>query len=133
MDIVDRTVRDWAATPFVWGKSDCGTSALRYAEAATGRSVMVQPTHKGPKTARVLLALNGGFARYAGSLFSELGMTETDSPARGDVGLIELPGQGLTMCLCLGSGWIAKGDHEVLFVKDLKPAIAWKVPSCPKQ
>ncbi len=132
MDIVARTVRDWAATPFVWGTSDCGTSALRYAEAATGRTVRVRPTHKGLKTARMLLKLNGGFARYAAALFGELGLIETASPGRGDVGLIDIPGQGETMCLCLGGGWIAKGDREVLFVKDLKPAIAWKVPSCPR-
>lgn len=132
MDIVDHTVRDWAATPFVWGTSDCATSVLRYAEAASGRSVAVPPTHKGPKTARLLLALNGGFARYAAALLGELGLTQTDTPARGDVGLIDIPEQGLTMCLCLGNGWIAKGDREVLFIKDLKPAIAWKVPACPK-
>lgn len=133
MDIVQRTVRTWAATPFVWGSSDCGTATLRYAEEATGRTVKVRPTHKGPKTARLLLALNGGFARYAAALFGELGLQPTDTPGRGDVGLIDIPGQGLTMCLCLGRGWIAKGDREVLFVKGAAPAHCWKVPSCPKR
>lgn len=132
MDLVQKTVRDWAASPFVWGASDCALSVLRYVEEATGRAIAVRPTHKGPKTARLLLALNGGFRRYATELARELKLASTDSPARGDVGLIDIPGQGLTMCLCLGKSWIAKGDHEVLFVKGGPLVIAWKVPTCRK-
>lgn len=132
MDFVDQTLRNWATTPFTWGATDCAMSVLAYAEVATGLKVKVRPTHKGPKTAKLLLALNGGFSRYASAIVKELGLEQTTEPARGDVGLIDVPGQGLTMCLSLGRGWIAKGDREVLFVKDAKPVIAWKVPLCRK-
>lgn len=125
-DPVRATVRFWAATPFVWGPDDCGVSVLKYVEKRLGRKIKVRPTHTGARTAKLLLFLNGGFVKYGEKIAEELGVEETDSPQRGDVGLIDIPKQGLTACLCLGQHWAAKGDKEILFL-DAEPVISWKV------
>lgn len=130
-DPVKETVREWAATPFAWGSSDCGMSVLAYAERVTGRTITVRPTHTSPRTAWLLLKLSGGFRRLAARVCRELALPETTKPGRGDIGLIDIPGQGLTMCLCLGSSWVAKGDRQILFIKQCPPVAAWKVTPCP--
>jgi hypothetical protein len=128
MDFVDQTVRSWASTAFTWGKSDCAMSVLAYVEAATGRSIRVRPDHSDPKSATRLLFQNGGFPSFAGAILNELGLIKTDSPDRGDVGLVDFERQGLTMCICLGNGrWAAKCNFAVV----LKPASfahAWALP-----
>ena len=131
--LLEKTVRQWASTPFVYGQSCCGVSILRYVESATGKRLTVQPTHSGRRTAQLLLALNFGFVRYASAIMAELGCDTTEAPEAGDVGLLDIPGMGVTACLCLGKSWAAKGDYELLSIADIAPIKAWKVPQCHKR
>lgn len=129
-DLVAATLRAWARAPFEWGKTDCGLSVLAYVELAVGRKAAPAPQHRDRKSAIAMLRAAGGMTAFCSSVMAALGCTRTDQPARGDVGLVRLPGSGLTACLCLGDRWAARADREIIVVR-LAPRCAWSV-TCPK-
>lgn len=78
-----------------------------------------------------LLRQEGGLEPYARGLMLSLSWREGRELARGDVGLVEIPGMGLTCAIWLGSKWMAKGPSRVLIVA--APHLAsWSPPSCLK-
>lgn len=68
-------------------------------------------------------------------LIGSMGWPEVIEPERGDCGVVEINGMGLTCALCVSGGadpkWMAKGDGLVL-VTPAKLVFAWRVPQCPK-
>lgn len=134
-DAVAATLRQWAVQPFVWGTSDCFLSVLAYAEAVTGRRMQRRPHYSSALAAGRILRAAGGFEPYCRKVFAQLRCAPTDAPVRGDIGLIDLPDVGLTMCLSLGTFWAARGDREVV-VGRARATVAWAVNNgstvCPK-
>lgn len=130
-DAVAETLRRWAAQPFVWGQTDCFQSGLAHAERVTGRVLEERPIYDGPFSAARVLAEWGGFEAYCHVVMGALGCPTTLNPERGDLGLIDLPqdGQGrggLTLCLCTGDFWAARGELQVVFSR-AEPVAAWRV------
>lgn len=124
--VTDQTLMLWSALPFVWGASDCFLSILDHVEEAIGRRFADRPRYRSALEANRILRRHGGFQAYCELVFARLGLEATDKPVRGDVGLVDIPGTGLTACLCLGSSWAARGEGSFTMVQ--APAvIAWRV------
>lgn len=127
-DLVSATVRLWAQSAFAWGTSDCLVSVVRYVAEAAGRPMPRWPRYSSGAGALRILRRHGGLEGYATTVLERLGCTRTEFPARGDVGLIDIPGTGPTACLCLGDKWAARGqDGVVMFALDAEAI--WAVPA----
>jgi hypothetical protein len=128
-DAVSRELRLWAQTAFAWGRSDCLLSIVRYAARVAARPMPEWPRYSTGAGALRILERHGGLAAYAAGVLEGLGCTPTGWPDRGDVGLIDIPGTGPTMCLCLGAKWAARAMHGGgVVIVPLHPEIAWSVP-----
>lgn len=127
--ILSRTIRQWASSgcdPY-----PCGLAMWRYACELSGIDEVPLPHHQTKRSMVNLLRAHGGLAAYADGLLLSIGWSRCSSPARGDVGVADLPGMGLTCAISLGSKWMAKGPHRVLTVAAPHVA-AWSVPVCLK-
>lgn len=71
-----------------------------------------------------LLKAEGGLEAYARRLMLSIGWREVDDPKRGDVGVVDIPGMGLTCAICLGSIWMAKGARRVITI-EAQHVAAW--------
>ncbi|WEK00589.1 MAG: hypothetical protein P0Y59_02540 [Candidatus Sphingomonas phytovorans] len=137
VDAVAAELRRWASTPFDWTRDNCGLAVLGYAERLRGRQVRPAPSFQGKVGAGLMLERHGGFAGYCSWAMAQIGCAVTETPERGDVALVDLPGSGLTACLCLSrasSGatlWAARGDHAVV-IEPGEPTKAWRV-TCPRR
>lgn len=128
-EILLATIREWASTgcdPF-----PCGLAVWRYVNAISGAEALALPDHRERKAMQTLLRDEGGLEPYARRLMLSLGWAEVSDPRRGDVGVIDLPGMGLTCAISLGSKWMAKGPHRVLIVPAPHRA-AWSFSRCHK-
>lgn len=124
--VTDQTLMLWSALPFVWGASDCFLSVLDHAEEVIGRRYPDRPRYRSALEAQRILKRHGGFQAYCELVFARLGLEATEQPVRGDVGLVDIPGTGLTACVCLGNSWAARGEGSFTMVQ--APAvIAWSV------
>lgn len=124
--VTDQTLLIWSSLPFVWGASDCFLSVLGHVEEATGKRLQDRPRYRSAMEAARILARHGGFQPYCEMVFAKLGLMTTDEPTRGDIGLVDIPGTGLTACLCLGKSWAARGDGDIT-IAQMRPRIAWRV------
>lgn len=125
-DAVSAEVRLWAQTRFGWGTSDCLLSIVRYVVDVKRRPMPHWPRYSTGAGAARILHRHGGLQAYTGKVLALLGCRPTQWPVRGDVGLIDLPGSGLTACLCLGDKWAARGMDGLVII-DLPPQAAWAV------
>jgi hypothetical protein len=129
-DLVAATVRLWAQSDFAWGSRDCLVSVVRYVAEATGQPMPKWPRYASGPAALRILRRHGGLEGYAAMVLERLGCTRTDFPVRGDVGILDIPGTGLTACLCLGGAWAARGQHGVAMIS-LEADACWAVKSTP--
>lgn len=128
-EILSRTIRDWASTGCA--PHPCGLEVWRYVNARSGREAPELPEHQSKKAMATLLRKEGGLEAYARRLMLSLGWQEISEPGRGDVGVVEIGGIGLTCAISLGSKWMAKGAHHVLTLPAPHVA-AWSFHQCPK-
>lgn len=127
--ILSRTIREWASSgcdPY-----PCGLAMWRYACELSGIDEVPLPFHQTKRSMVQLLRAHGGLAAYADGLLLSIGWSRCSSPARGDVGVADLPGMGLTCAISLGSKWMAKGPHRVLTIAAPHVA-AWRLDGCHK-
>lgn len=125
-DVTAQTLVVWASLPFIWGATDCFLSVLDHVETATGCQYHDRPRYRTALQAERILKRHGGFRPYCEIVFGTIGLITTDDPVRGDVGLVDIPGTGLTACLCLGRSWAARGDGDVT-IAQMRPEVAWRV------
>ncbi len=83
------------------------------------------------EVAKRLLEFSGleGYVRY---LMETTPAEETDSPDRGDVGLVSVPGLGLTCAIHTGVRWMIRGECSLTLV-DADHVVAWRTGTCPRQ
>ncbi|PTR11754.1 MULTISPECIES: hypothetical protein [unclassified Novosphingobium] len=121
----------WAATDFRWGETDCCQSILIYIERCSGRRLEPWPRASNAFRAQLIIERAGCLVALCQARFGELGCPKTDAPARGDFGVIDLPGSGHTLCLCLGHRrWAARCDTGVVIFCGVALA-SWRLP-CPR-
>jgi len=132
-DAVALELQRWAREPFDPVTANCGLSILDYAERITGGVVNPSPRHLNGFAMLALAADPDQFLDYASWILAQLGCAITEKPVRGDVGLADLAGSGLTAALCLGDGqWAARMAHG-LAIGPAPARRAWEVRRCPKR
>lgn len=124
------TIVNWASTDCE--EFPCGLAVWRYACAISGIDAPALPEHQTTRAMVGLLRDQGGLEQYARTLITALGWQEVPDPQRGDVGVIDLPGSGLTCAICLGALWMAKGRCFVVTVR-ATPLAAWSFRKCHRQ
>lgn len=130
LDPVAAELRRWATAPFDLARDNCGLSVLAFAERMSGRVLGRGRGIAGARAAARLIADPAAFVAVSSALMRRLGAAETDAPARGDVGLVELPA-GLTAAICVDAGrWAARGDRAVV-IQRAEPLVAWRL-ACPR-
>ncbi|MED5546207.1 MAG: hypothetical protein VYD90_13235 [Pseudomonadota bacterium] len=132
-DAVAHELRHWSTLPFVDGETDCGLSVIAYVEKVSGRVLKPRPRYAGKLGGQRFLKRRGGFVAFGDWALGQLGCARCTQPVRGDVGLVDLPGSGLTACLCLGMTaaadqpwWAARAHFEVVVIAQA-PVAAWRV------
>lgn len=132
LDPVTQELRLWAADAFAFQRNNCGLAIVAYVERVTGAKLTPAPKFDGEIGAGIMLARRGGFAGYCRWAMARLGCDLTTEPERGDVALVELPGSGLTACLCTSPGrWAARGIDGVV-IQPGSPVLAWRLPCRPR-
>ncbi|WP_423606118.1 DUF6950 family protein [Sphingomonas sp. MS122] len=121
-DAVTVELRRWATEPFDW----CALSVLSYVERVRRRRLRPRPRVAGRISAARTARSADRFGAIAADAMKRLGCAPTTAPQRGDVGLVDLPGTGLTAAICAGRLWAARGDHVVVFAAAV-PVLAWRV------
>lgn len=124
------TIKLWASTPC--SAYPCGLEVWRYACLVSGIEPPELPEHQSRREMLELLKEKGGLEQYARELMLSLGWSEVGSPARGDVGVVDFQGMGVTCAISLGIKWMAKGPGNVLTVSAPHRAI-WRFQGCRRQ
>jgi len=131
IDPVAAELRRWASEPFDDLRANCAISVASYAARATGQHLPTWMQRISRIGAARIMAREERFLTIADRGMAKLGCSETGAPKRGDVGLIVLPGSGLTAAICTGRLWAARGDREtVIATGEIRRA--WRLP-CPRQ
>lgn len=130
-DAVSAELALWASTEFRWGETDCCQSILVYVERHSGHRLDPWPRASTALRAKLVVERAGGLVALCKARFAELGCLEAAVPARGDFGVIDLPGSGHTLCLCLGHRrWAARCETGVVIFSGAA-IVAWRLP-CPR-
>ena len=128
VDAVAAELHRWAVEPFDLAQANCGLSVITYVGRVTGRDAPPWLDAIGRVGALRLMRSDRAFEAVATRALAEMGCGVTVSPERGDVALVDLPGTGLTACICTGLLWAARGDREAVLAPGTATK-AWSV-SC---
>lgn len=127
-DLVDRTLKLWRQSPFVYGQTDCLIGLGEYA-AAAGRSVAVEAfrgTYSDEAGAQMLLERHGGHE----GLIRLLGLPQImpHMAERGDIVLWNT-GEYVVGALCTGYGIAGRTDRTVFEIDRRFATLtcAWKI------
>lgn len=126
-DHVDATLALWRSTTFAWGERDCMLSIGDYIASRGGKNVAsgYRGTYADEAGAMAHMAAAGG----ACGLVDATGLAPTDAPARGDVVVIDVGGDGIG-ALCTGDSVAVRLERGVAeismrFVRIIK---GWSCP-----
>lgn len=122
--LLTEIAREWAAEKPVT-RFSCGIEAWAYVHRLAGLPAPALPAHGTRRELVDLLKPRGGLIEYARSLMLSIGWEETDTPERGDVGIIVLPYIGRTCAICLGDKWMVRGERLVL-ITPASAVAAWR-------
>lgn len=133
-DPVAAELRLWARETGGDRRAICALSILDYLERVLGLALKPSPRLLGSDRLAAIWRRPGRFEAFALWAMRQLGCPATEAPARGDVGLVDLPGTGLTACLCTGSAvrprermWAARTAEGVI-IQPGSAVLAWMVP-----
>ena len=132
MDVLYAQLHRWMAEPFVWGETDCLMSLANYLVAAgyddPGADL------RGLYSDAVSCHKLTGFLRDPLAVvkprFEAVGLVPTDTPKRGDVGLLRIVSEGKQVVaggVCTGDNWAVKGEHRLTIGKPLEIIAAWSI------
>ncbi|MBA3576177.1 MAG: hypothetical protein H0W39_00975 [Sphingomonas sp.] len=125
---IDEYIAAEAEKPFAWGKTDCGITADRWMAVVLGRSPMQMfgRVHKDEAEAREVLASPGGLAIALNRVMRAGGLSKTDEPVTGDVGLI-FHKQKLCVAIHAGKFWFSRDADGLIGAPLTAVWKAWKV------
>lgn len=126
-DIIERHLRRWAATDFVWGETDCSIVLADYVRDLTGRDGAAALRGRYASEADAwALGRRDGLAAIVGACAARAGLQPTTAPVRGDIGVFARGGLEFAG-LCLGERWAVKSTEGLLFVSGASVIAAWSV------
>lgn len=126
--MLDQFLEDMARQPFVDGERDCALTVADWVMVATACTDPVAHLRGRYRTpigrARILNRL-GGLEAVMTTAAATVGLAETSTPQRGDVGLIRV-GKRQFAAICLGHRWAVKGQGVEVMPADTVIR-AWRV------
>lgn len=138
-DAVTDELRRWAGERFDLANANCGQSVVGYVGRLKGLPVPLWLRALGRLGALRLMRSDAALAAAADRAFGGMACPVTDTPQRGDVGIVRFPGTGLTTAICTGPCladandkrplWAARGERGVV-IQAAAVVKAWRV-SCP--
>lgn len=117
-----------AAQPFDWLACNCGFWVCDWIKLVRGFDPVGEFRRRFKTAAwfKRMVAKAGGNEMFSRGVAACAGLVETDTPKRGDVGLITTAA-GATMAIYVGDGrWAAKSPQGVL-IADFPLIVAWSV------
>lgn len=128
---VDEYILQETAKPFVFGQTDCATTADRWMRGIVGFSLLSHFGReiKNDADAKAWLQSPGGIAVGVNRVMRAAGMKKTKDPQKGDVGLIVHEGK---LCVAIHAGTFWFSRHEGGFIGAPLAAVwkAWRI-ECP--
>lgn len=127
-DIIAKHLRMWAGSDFVWGKSDCCIVLADYVLDVTGRdgAAHLRGRYSSREEAEVVGGLAEGHMAAVGDCAARAGLSMTDEPRRGDIGVLAIRDHEFAG-LFLGDKWAAKSIDGLMFLSKPKVLAAWAV------
>lgn len=118
-----------AGLPFCWGACDCAVWACGWVREACGIDVAAafRGTYRTRIGAARKLNKRGGFVQAVTETMETGGLTQTQTPEIGDIGVIQTPA-GLALGIKVGFGWAAKADLGAVVSSSFDMVRAWSVP-----
>lgn len=103
--MLDDFLRHEAQTPFVWGLSDCCSTADRWVKFKRGFSPLERygRTYASEEEAKAWLAESGGIIMAVAKVMKRNGINRTVSPKAGDVGIVAVQDM---RCMAIFNGWL---------------------------
>lgn len=128
MDLT-RFLVGYTARPFRWGQDDCSLILADWWQANhdndPARELRGAYSDRASKTA--LLADRGGLILLVERLARAAGAPPTETPQRGDLGLIHAGEEPIGGICCGGGFWAIRNEQGIGFLKDPRIVKAWKV------
>jgi hypothetical protein len=126
-DLLSTFLRQGGAHPFVWGELDCCLWPSDWVRLRRGidPAASLRGRYRTALGARRHIARAGGWEALTRRLAEQAGLSETDTPNAGDIGLVESE-QGPMLAIRTATGWACKGLRSIV-VAPFKPIVAWSV------
>ena len=119
-----------AQTPFDYGKTDCALMPADWCQAECGidPAASIRGKYATEAEWKGLANAEGGLLSLWSRLGCESGLERKDVPALGDIGLVNLPDNGLFGAIKgQGSRWMVKLDKGIVG-GDFAMQAVWRVP-----
>lgn len=117
-----------ARKPFVWGETDCATTADRWAARACGFSPLAIYGRRidGADAAAMWLTTKGGLAWGLRAVMRAAGFARTRAPAAGDIGLVR---HGPLLCVGIWTGalWFSRSEAGLIGAPRAAAIAAWSI------
>ncbi|WP_319532865.1 DUF6950 family protein [uncultured Cohaesibacter sp.] len=131
MDRLADFIRRSAGEEWVERWSDCGPWQLRWVELVTGRTTSLPPYHD-RETMLAMVKAHGGLTALVGEICEVLGLYETLTPKRGDIGVVahRCAVGGEAGAIFLGQKWVVRIRQQGRAINatcNVKMVRAWRV------
>lgn len=127
-DLIAKHLRLWASSEFVWGKSDCCIVLADYVLDVTGRdgAAHLRGCYSSREGAEQVGRLAEGHVAAVGDCAARAGLSMTNEPLRGDIGVMAVRGHEFAG-LFLGDKWAVKSLDGLMFLSRPKVLAVWAV------
>lgn len=118
--------------PFVWGETDCATTADRWFKSVHGYSPMTRygRTVMNEELGRAWMASPGGIVRGVQSVMNAADAKRVAGvPVPGDIGIVVVDNR---RCIAIydGSVWCSRDEDGFIVADDCHRHLAWEVAIC---
>lgn len=116
-----------AATPFVWGQTDCSMWCASWIKAVHGvdPAASLRGTYATAEECAALIERHGGFVELVAGILKPLQLKPAVTVSPGDVAVVQTP-IGPTMMISAGLSWAWKSEGGVFFSRR-DPIQVWAV------
>lgn len=129
----DEFIRSEIEKPFVWGETDCCSTANRWVHKVTGKSPLdiYGRKHSNEEGARKWLSENGGIVTAINNVMKSAEIPETKRPFCGDIGIIIIYENMACMALNTKNSWFTRNESGIIVAPHTVHVLkAWKI--CPE-
>lgn len=125
MDLLWAFIEEEKEKPFIWGKTDCASTANRWVILKTGIDPMLDRKHTTEQEAKEWLMERGNLFKAVSEVIDNAGFLRTTEPSIGDVGLIAC-NKKLHVAIFTGNFWFSRDETGCLGVQNV-PFRAWEI------